>query len=85
MVKLWIKVVRDNKIIKHTIVERDEKFSYAYFRDYVSEGCYALDEATPAIIRSHLTNFAKFHRVVFTPSDFVETVSFDKLVVEELE
>ncbi len=85
MVRLWIKVLRDNKIVKQTTVDRDEKFTYANFADYISEGCYRLDEATPLIIRHHIMNFAKFHRVVFLPSDFVEKVDFDKLVVENLE
>ena len=78
MVRLWIKVLRDNKIVKQTTVDRDEKFTYANFADYISEGCYRLDE-------HHIMNFAKFRRVVFLPSDFVEKVDFDKLVVENLE
>lgn len=47
MVKLWFKIMQDNKIVKQTTISHDEKFTYANFGEYISEGCYALD-ADPA-------------------------------------
>lgn len=85
MVKLWFKIMQDNKIVKQTTISHDEKFTYANFGEYISEGCYALDSATPLIIRHHIMNFAKYNHVNFLPSDFVEHVDFDKLVVENLD
>lgn len=69
---------------KQTVVERDEKFYYSFFDEYLTEGCYALDEATPVIIKQHVMNFAKYRMTVFKPSDFIESVSFDRMVVENL-
>ena len=85
MVKIWFKVIKDNKIQKQYVYENDEKFTYSHFGDYISAGCYALDEATPVLIRSHIMNFAKYNTVKFTPDDFVESVPFDKLTVENLD
>ncbi len=85
MVRLWFKVIINDKIQKQYVYEKDEKFTYSHFQEYISDGCYALDEATPVIIRNHIMNFAKYHSVKFAPSDFIETVSFDKLQVENLE
>ena len=85
MVKLWFKIIRDNKIVAQTTTSHDEKFTYADFGEYIIEGCYALDVATPLIIRNHIMNFAKYNHVNFLPSDFVEHVEFDKLVVENLD
>ena len=84
MVKLWIKIVKNDKTIKEVIVERDEKFDYASFADYITEGLYSLDEAPPVIIKNHIFNFAKYNAVRFLPSDFVESVSFDFVWVENL-
>ena len=85
MVRIWFKVVKDNRIVKQYVYENDEKFTYAHFTDYVSAGCYALDEATPVIIRSHLMNFAKYNHLKFVPDDFVEQVDFDRLTLENLD
>ena len=84
MVKLWFKVIKDDKIVKQFVYESDEKFTYSRFSEYISQGCYALDEATPLILRNHIMNFAKFNGVRFLPSDFVEFVGFDRLQVENL-
>ena len=85
MVKLWFKVIKDDKTVKQYVYENEEKFTYSHFGEYISAGCYALDEATPLIIRSHIMNFAKYNSVKFTPSDFVEKFDFDRLLVENLD
>lgn len=85
MVKLWLKVYKHDKIVKQTVVEKDEKFYYSKFSEYLSEGCYALDEATPVVLKTHVLNFAKYHMVAFSPSDFVESFNYDRLIVENLD
>lgn len=77
--------MKDDKIVKQFVYESDEKFTYSKFAEYISEGCYALDEATPLILRHHIMNFAKFNGVRFLPSDFVENVDFDRLQVDNLD
>lgn len=85
MVKLWIKVIKDDKIVKDTVVEKFEKFDYSLFADYLSEGCYTLDLATPVVIKNHILNYAKYNVVRFLPSDFLESVDFDYVWVENLD
>ncbi|MBO4262686.1 MAG: hypothetical protein J5903_02750 [Clostridia bacterium] len=82
MVKIWFKVIKDNKTVKQYTYENEEKFTYSHFSDYISAGCYALDEATPVILKNHIMNFAKYNHVKFTPDDFVESVDFDKMTIE---
>ena len=84
MVKIWIKVIKDDKIVKDVVVERDEKFDYASFSDYLTEGLYFLDESTPVVIKNHLFSFAKYNAVRFLPTDFLEPVGFDCVWVENL-
>ncbi|MBE5742079.1 MAG: hypothetical protein E7360_02020 [Clostridiales bacterium] len=85
MVKLWIKVIKDDKIVKDTVVEKFEKFEYSAFADYLSEACYTLDLATPVVIKNHIFNYAKYNVVRFLPSDFLEPVDFDYVWVENLD
>ena len=85
MVRLWFKVIKDDKIVKQYEYSSEEKFTYSKFTEYISAGCYALDEATPVIIRNHIMNFAKYNSVKFVPSDFVEKVDFDRILVENLD
>lgn len=82
MIRIWAKIIEDNKIVKDYLFESEEKIDYAKFFDYVSEICYHLDLPTPVILKAHIFNYAKFNFVKFTPEDFVETVNFDKFILE---
>ena len=44
-----------------------------------------MDEATPVILKSHIMNFAKYNMTEFKPSDFIESVKFDRMIVENLD
>ena len=84
MVKLWTRTVKDNKtILKHDFV-REKDMDWADFFDYVREICHEMDLPTPVILKTHLFNFAKFNYVRFLPSDFIEQVDFDYLIVENV-
>ena len=84
MVKIWAKVMKKDKIIKQFVFERDESMDYSHFFDYLSEICFNLDIGTPVLIKTHLFDYAKYNVVKFTKSDFIEPITFDKLVLENL-
>ena len=84
MFRIWAKVVSEDHIVKQTTLERDEKFSYGDFFGYLAEICDTLDVPTPLLLKTHLFNYAKFNHVVFRPSDFMEPVDFEKLVLERI-
>ena len=84
MFKIWAKVFKDGKIIKQLTYERDEKFTYAQFFNYLADICEGLDIATPVLLKTHIFNYAKFSMTRFIPRDFAEPVEFDKLVLENL-
>ena len=85
MVKIWAKVYSDDKIIKQYVFTKDCNIDYADFLSYTTEICYNLDIPTPVVIKTHIFNYAKYNYVRFMPSDFVEELSFDKLVLENIE
>jgi hypothetical protein len=55
---------------------------YSLFFDYIRDICETLDIPTPVIIKTHLFNYAKYNTLRFKKEDFVESVDFDKLVLE---
>ena len=82
MVRIWAKVIKDEKIIKQYMFETEGTTDYSLFFDYLEDICSHLDIATPVLIKTHLFNYAKYNTVKFIKDDFVETINFDKLVLE---
>ena len=82
MVRIWAKLVKNNKIIRQTVYENPTPVDYSEFFNYVREICEKLDIPTPVIIKTHIFNYAKYNFLKFTPCDFVESFPFDKLVLE---
>ncbi|MBR5900463.1 MAG: hypothetical protein IKZ38_03605 [Clostridia bacterium] len=82
MIRIWAKVIKNDKIINQTLFEKSSPMDYSEFFSYVCEICETLDIPTPVVIKTHLFNYAKYNVVRFGASDFVESIDFDKLVLE---
>ncbi len=82
MIRIWAKVIKDDKIIKQTVYEREGITDYAEFFNYTMDICNLLDVPTPVLIKTHLFNYAKYNSVRFKATDFVESIDFDKLIFE---
>ena len=84
MFRIWAKIVKDGKIINQLTYEREDKFAYGQFFEYLADICEGLDIATPVLLKTHIFNYAKFNTVRFIPRDFAESVDFDKLILENI-
>lgn len=83
MIKLWAKIIKEHKIVKHyTFFDNAEIMDYSLFFEYISSICRTLDIATPVLLKTHIFNYAKFNYVVFKADDFIEHVEFDSLTIE---
>ena len=82
--KIWVKLITDGKICKQTVYEKDERLTYSHFFDYLVEICQEMDIPTPVLTKTHIFNFAKFNHVKFLPRDFVETLGYGHLFLENL-
>lgn len=82
MIRIWAKVMKKDKILKQYMFEKVDTMDYSQFFSYLREICENLDIPTPVLIKTHLFNYAKYNTVRFTKDDFVEQISFDKLVLE---
>jgi len=84
MIRIWAKVMKKDKILNQYVFEKDGEIDYSEFFDYLKDICENLDIPTPVLIKTHLFNYAKYNNVRFNQSDFVETIAFDKLVLENM-
>ena len=84
MFRIWAKVLKEEHIQNQFVYESNKKFTYSNFFDYLSDICVELDIPTPVLLKPHIMNFAKFKHTVFLPRDFLESVEFDKLLLENI-
>ena len=82
--KIWAKLITDGKIQKQFVYEKQERLTYSRFFDYLSNICHELDIPTPVLLKTHIFNFAKFNHVKFIPRDFVESLDYDQLFLENI-
>lgn len=82
MVRIWAKIIKENKIKKDMIYESIDTFRVRDLYLYMQEISHELDIATPVVLKTHEANFLNFNTCTFYPRDFVEIVQFDKLVIE---
>lgn len=83
MVRIWAKTTQDDKVLKSIIYEKDEHFTHEHFQTYLEEISTILDIPTPIYLSKHIKHYINFNNTVFTQDDFVESIDFEKLVLEE--
>ncbi len=80
--RIWLRTVgAEEKIIKEKVYEYTGE-TLNSFLERLREVCEELDEPTPVVLRSHYNSFRQFNIVRFAPKDFVESVYFEKMILE---
>ena len=82
MVKIWVKIMLNQRISSDFIFESPLSLTADNFFEMVRELCGKADIPTPLILNSHIKHFKSFNQCKFKKSDFVESVRFDELVLE---
>lgn len=82
MVKIWVKTNLNKKITKSEIFVFEGKYEEARFEEYVREICNDMDIPTPVVLSSHVSAFTRYNISRFKKGDFVESVDFDELSLE---
>lgn len=82
--KIWAKLITDGKIKQQFVYENPERLTYSHFFDYLTDICHELDIPTPVLLKTHIFNFAKFNHVKFVQRDFVESLDYDQLFLENI-
>ncbi len=82
MIRIWARTVSDNKITRSYIYESIDSFNEEKFFKHIEKLCHEMDIPTPIILKSHITNYVDFNNSTFLPRDFVESIDFDKFIIE---
>ena len=81
--KIWAKVIQHHKIVNEAVREFPARPSDAQgWNAVLTDLAKPLDLARPVLLNKHVQELAKFNRTVFSPADFIESVSFDRFELE---
>lgn len=80
MIKIWGKVISNEKIIKSKTVKVDTENTT--FFDMLAGLCQTINIPTPVLLDKHVYDFNVFGICTFKPDDFIEDVVFDRFVIE---
>ena len=82
MIRIWARTVKNDKITRSYIYESIDNFNEEKFYLHIQKMWHEIDIPTPAILKAHVTNYVDFNNVTFLPRDFVESIDFDKFIIE---
>jgi len=82
MVRIWAKLYKDNKIIKDFVYESIDNLSSETFYLHLEALSHKMDIPTPVVLSYHIKSYKDFNRCLFSAADFVESIAFDKLEIE---
>ena len=85
MVKIFAKLTKNHKTVKSTIYQNVNEYKSCDFYTHLTEICRALDIATPLVIPHYVESYESFNSVKFSKDDFVDSISFDFLVLENID
>lgn len=84
MIKILGKLTIDNKLVKDYLYFNPDNFSIDDWESYIRDICYHLDIPVPISLVKHIKNYIMFNSTFYTADDFVDTINFDKFVIENV-
>lgn len=85
MLKIWGKLISDNRIIKDEVSMCEAYDSYQEnLKACITELCYRFDISTPYWLNPNVNEYNKRHKTSFDENNFIEEIYFDKFIIEEL-
>ncbi|MCT8977813.1 hypothetical protein N4T77_14525 [Clostridium sp. CX1] len=86
MLKIWGRIVKNDKIIKDEVVTSNLEGSYQdNLKACITEMCYKLDISKPYWLPINLEEYNNRSKTSFTEHNFIEEIDFDKFIIEELD
>lgn len=86
MLKIWGKLVKNNKTIKDVVVTSNIEGSYQdNLKNCLNEICNKFDISKPYWLPTNLEEYNKRGKTVFNAYNFVEDIEFDKFIIAEID
>lgn len=86
MFRLWAKIVKDNHLIKDTVIcnDRSDTRTHKVFQA-IDEICYAFDLGKPIWLDATVAEFKRHDKARFYQDNFIESIDFDYLEIHVIE
>ncbi|MDE6189659.1 MAG: hypothetical protein K2G37_05185 [Clostridia bacterium] len=81
--KIWARLIKDDKIAKDMIYSSSLKTSASNYELWLRDICHQLDVPNPVLLNQHYKNFVNFHNTRFKDDDFIESLDYDMLIIED--
>ncbi|MFL0267709.1 hypothetical protein [Candidatus Clostridium radicumherbarum] len=86
MIKIWGKVIKNNKIIKDAVATSNIEGNYQEkLKQCIIELCEKFDIQKPYWLPTNLEEYNKRNKTTFTYHNFMEEIDFDKFIIQELD
>lgn len=86
MFRLWAKIMKDNHLLRDTVICREEHDTRTHkVLNALEEACYLFDLGTPIWLDATVQEFKRHDKARFTQDHFVEAVDFDYLEIHVIE
>lgn len=84
--KIWGKLLINNRIVKDKVVLFDEDKNYEdNLKNSILEICKEFDIEIPYWLPSNEKEYAVRKKTIFTQDNFIDEFKFDKFVIEEID
>lgn len=82
--RIWATVWKDNQRVQDVIIDTAFKKArdISDWEPLIGEAAQSLKLSRPVILKKHISELTNFGRAVFRWDDFIESVDFDRFVVE---
>ena len=86
MFRLWAKIIKDNHILKDTVIcdDSEDTRTHKVFHA-IEEACYEFDLGKPIWLDSTISEFKRHDKARFTADNFIESIEFDYMEIQIIE
>ena len=86
MFRLWVKLLKDNRMLRDTVIcdETDDTRTHKIFRS-LEKACYEFDLGKPIWLNSTVDEFRRHSKARFYQDNFIEAIDFDYMEIPVIE
>lgn len=86
MFRLWAKIIKDNHLLKDTVIcdDSEDTRTHKVFHA-IEEACYEFDLGKPIWLDSTISEFKRHDKARFTADNFIESIEFDYMEIHIIE
>lgn len=86
MFRLWAKIIKDNHLLRDTVIcdDSEDTRTHKVFHA-IEEACYEFDLGKPIWLDSTISEFKRHDKARFTADNFIESIEFDYMEIQIIE